>query len=100
MRVDFNAGNVVPENTAQASSPPRPQSAPTAETTNDGNTRFSSGEAGVSTLASAALHEPEVRTAKVEALRAQIASGNYNVSPSQIAASILEQFRTSRGNGR
>ena len=100
MRVDFNAGNVVPENTAQSGSPARPQSATSAETANDENTRFSSGEAGVSTLASAALHEPEVRTAKVEALRAQIASGNYNVSPNQIAASILEQFRTSRSSER
>ena len=99
MRVDFNAGNAVPENTVPTSSPARPQSAATANVANSENTRFSSGEAGVSTLASAALHEPEVRTAKVEALRQQIASGNYHVSPQQIAGSILDQLRTRRANG-
>lgn len=98
MRVDFNAGNAVPENTAQTSSPARPQSAAAADSANGTNTRFSSGEAGVSTLAAAALHEPEVRADKIEALRQQIASGNYHVSPQQIAGSILEQLRISRGN--
>lgn len=99
MRVDFNAGNAVPENTVPTSSPARPQNASATGAADSERTRFSSGEAGVSTLASAALHEPEVRTAKVEALRQQIASGNYHVSPQQIAGSILDQLRISRANG-
>lgn len=100
MRVDFNAGNAVPENAVPTSSPVRPQSAATTETVSGDSTRFFSGEVGVSTLASVALHEPEVRSAKVEALRQQIASGNYAVSPQQIAGSILEQLRTSGAQGR
>lgn len=98
MRVDFNAGNAVPENTVPTNSPARSQSTAAADATNSESTRFSSGEAGVSTLAAAALHEPEVRADKIEALRQQIASGNYHVSPQQIAGSILEQLRTSHGN--
>lgn len=99
MRVDFNAGNAFPESTVPTSSPARPQSTPAADAANNESTRFPSREAGVSTLASVALHEPEVRTAKVEALRQQIASGNYQVSSQQIAGSILEQLRISRANG-
>ena len=95
MRVDFNAGSAIPENTVSTSSSARaPETASSAG--NEETTRFSSGEAGVSTLAAVALHAPEVRQAKVEALRQQIAAGSYQVSPHQIAASIFDQLRTSQ----
>lgn len=97
MRVDFNAGTAIPENTTPTSSPSR---APESTSANgEETTRFSSGEAGVSTLAAVALHAPEVRQAKVEALRQQIASGTYQVSPHQIAASIFDHLRTSTKSG-
>lgn len=97
MRVDLNAGNAIPENTVQTSSPAHPQDT-SAVAAPDEDSQFSSGEAGVSTLASVALHAPEVRKAKVEELRAQIASGNYHISSNQLASSILDQLRTSRAN--
>jgi flagellar biosynthesis anti-sigma factor FlgM len=61
---------------------------------------FASLEAGVSTHAASALQAPEVRSGKVEALRAQIASGAYRVEPHQIADSILEQLRVRTSSGR
>lgn len=98
MRVDFNAGSAIPENQVSTSSPARPSETPSG-TSAEENSRFSSGEDGVSTLAAVALHAPEVRQAKVEALRQQIASGSYQVSPHQIAASIFDQLRTSTKTG-
>lgn len=98
MRVDLNAANAVPENNLQSGAPVRPGSAESKPTSDEGS-QFSSGTAGVSTLASVALHAPDVRQAKVEALREQIASGNYAVSSQQIAASILEQLRTHSQSG-
>jgi len=39
------------------------------------------------------LNSPEVRIEKVQALRSQVRSGTYQVSPAQVAGSILEQVR-------
>src|SRR5215472_9880200 len=99
MRVDLNAGSAVPENilenSAQSNKPARAGSIEVNKT-NEEASRFSTGEAGVSTVASVALNAPEVRQARVETLREQIASGNYAISSHEIAASILEQLRTNR----
>lgn len=96
MRVDLNVGSAVPENTTQATLPARAQSVAAGGSSMEAS-QFSSSEAGMSALAAAALDAPEVRTAKVEALRQQIASGNYQVSSHQIATSILEQLLPTRG---
>lgn len=98
MRVDLNAGSAVPENNMQSSQAARAGSTESKPTSEEGS-QFSSGAAGVSMLASVALHAPEVRQAKVAALREQLASGNYAVSSQQIAASILEQLRTQHQSG-
>jgi flagellar biosynthesis anti-sigma factor FlgM len=47
----------------------------------------------VGKLEAAALNSPEVRPEKVQALRSQLQSGTYHVSPAQVAGSILEQLR-------
>jgi flagellar biosynthesis anti-sigma factor FlgM len=47
----------------------------------------------VGKLETAALNSPEVRTEKVQALKSQLQSGTYQVSPAQVAGSILEQLR-------
>lgn len=53
----------------------------------------------MTSLAASALHGPEARTAKVEALRAQIAAGNYQVPSDQIAGSIIDHLRTTAAHG-
>ena len=103
MRVDLNAGNAIPESATQKSGGSRTHAAEgekgaeAGKSSNDGP--FSPNEARLTWLAAAALHAPEVRTARVEALRTEIAAGNYHVSPHQIAASIVDQLRTRKPNG-
>lgn len=96
MRVDLNAGSAIPESATQKSGASRSNAAE-AGSSNEG--WVSPMEAGVTSLAAAALHAPEVRTAKVEALRSEIEAGNYHVSPHQIAASIMEQLRMRKPDG-
>jgi flagellar biosynthesis anti-sigma factor FlgM len=102
MRVDLNAGAAIPESATQKSDSSRTHAAEgekreAGKSSNDGS--LSPNEASLTSLAAAALHAPEVRTARVEALRTEIAAGNYHVSPHQIAASIVDQLRTRRPNG-
>ncbi|HTJ88357.1 MAG TPA: flagellar biosynthesis anti-sigma factor FlgM [Terriglobales bacterium] len=96
MRVDLNSGGAIAESAGPKSAQSRSHAAggPASD-----NSEFSANEASVTSLAAAALHAPEVRTAKVEALRTAIATGTYHVSPHQIAASIVEQLRTRKPTG-
>jgi flagellar biosynthesis anti-sigma factor FlgM len=93
MRVDLNGGSAIAESASQKSTQSRSHAATGA------NNNSSTHEAGATSLAAAALHAPEVRTAKVEGLRTQIAAGNYHVSAHQIAASIVDQLRTRPNRG-
>jgi flagellar biosynthesis anti-sigma factor FlgM len=89
MRIDLNAG--APTSGAQAEKTPSqvaPASASKAE-----QTHLSESGTSVGKLESAALNSPEVRIEKVQALRSQVRSGTYQVSPAQVAGSILEQLR-------
>jgi flagellar biosynthesis anti-sigma factor FlgM len=89
MRIDLNAGATT--SGAQAEKTPSqvaPASANKAE-----QTHFSESGTSVGKLESAALNSPEVRIEKVQALRSQLQSGTYQVSPAQVAGSILEQLR-------
>lgn len=52
----------------------------------------------VVTLTQTALSQPDVRSERVDALRHQIASGTYQVSPSQIAAAVLADPLTGLGS--
>jgi flagellar biosynthesis anti-sigma factor FlgM len=93
MRVDLGVGSAIPQDAVQKGA-----RAHSHELGKRGETRFSNRDASLTSLAAAALNAPEVRAAKVEGLREKIASGSYHVSSHQIAASIVDQLRTSRSN--
>jgi negative regulator of flagellin synthesis FlgM len=90
MRIDLNPGATASgshaEKTASA------HAAPASARPTD-RTRLSESDTSVGKLEGAALNSPEVRTEKVQALRSQLQSGTYQVSPAQVAGSILEQLR-------
>ena len=87
MRIDLNAG--APTSGAQAEKTPS-QVAPASKAE---QTHLSESGTSVGKLETAALNSPEVRIEKVQALRSQLQSGTYQVSPAQVAGSILEQLR-------
>lgn len=89
MRIDLNAGSAVPNNQLEKS--PAAHASPAAAEPDDA--RISRSDTSVSALAASALQAPETRTQKVEALRSQIKAGTYQVSPGQIASSVLEHIR-------
>jgi len=89
MRIDLNAGTTTAGAQAEKASP---QVAPTS-TSQGEQTHFSESGTSVGKLETAALNSPEVRTERVQALKSQLQSGTYQVSPAQVAGSILEQLR-------
>lgn len=54
-------------------------------------TTLSTSSSAVASLVSQAMASPEVRQDKVNALKQQIASGNYNIDPSRIASGIASE---------
>jgi negative regulator of flagellin synthesis FlgM len=54
-------------------------------------TTLSTSSSAVSSLVSQAMASPQVRQDKVDALKQQVASGNYNIDPSKIAKGILSE---------
>ena len=89
MRIDLNAGATTSGLQAEKTSS---QVAP-ANRSQTQQTHLSENDPSVGRLETAALNSPEVRTEKVQALRSQLQSGTYQVSPAQVAGSILEQLR-------
>jgi negative regulator of flagellin synthesis FlgM len=89
MRIDLNTGAASAGSQAEKTSS---QVAPTSARQTH-QTHLSESDASVGKLETAALNSPEVRTEKVQALRSQLQSGTYQVSPAQVAGSILEQLR-------
>lgn len=88
MRIDLSAGLPLAE-----ADPSRIRSArPLSNDEAAGRTEVAtaSSSTSVRSLAQSVLDTPEVRTEKVDALRADIASGRYKVSSQQIAASMLD----------
>lgn len=89
MRIDLAAGATSSGTQAEKiSSRVAPASASQTE-----QTHLSESGTSVGKLETAALNSPEVRAAKVQALRLQLESGTYQVTPAQVAGSILEQMR-------
>ncbi|HET9365420.1 MAG TPA: flagellar biosynthesis anti-sigma factor FlgM [Candidatus Angelobacter sp.] len=89
MRVDLTAGATISgPQTEKTSSPVAPASA-----SRSAQTHLPESDASVGKLETVALNSPEVRNEKVQALRSQLQSGTYQVSPAQVADSILEQLR-------
>ena len=91
MRIDLNAGLTVPDSKLEKSSGSRsPQE---SKGTGADKSQLSGTEMSVNLLAGSALQAPEIRTDKVEALKAQIDTGTYQISSDQIAAVMMEQLR-------
>jgi len=89
MRIDLNPGSAVPDNPLEKNRPAH--AGPQATEADD--IRVSRSDTSVRSLVAAALNQPETRTQKVEALGSQIAAGTYQVSPSQVAGSVLKHIR-------
>jgi negative regulator of flagellin synthesis FlgM len=51
---------------------------------------LTSGSASIESLVSTALNSPEVRQDKVDSLKQAVNSGQYNLNPDNIAASIID----------
>ena len=90
MRIDLNSAGISGSQ-AEKTSPARPTQATTAASAD--KTQFSENEISAGKLAAAVLNSPEVRAERVQSLQSQLASGGYQVSPTQVAASIFEQLR-------
>jgi negative regulator of flagellin synthesis FlgM len=89
MRIDLNAGAT--SSGAQAEKTASHVAPASADQTDQ--KRLSESDASVGKLETAALNSPEVRAEKVQALKSQLQAGTYQVSPAQVAGSILEQLR-------
>jgi len=87
MRINLNVDSNVAETSLEKSASTRTLAA-AAQT--PAESQFSPNQSSVSSLLSAALAAPEVRQEKVDALKAQVMSGSYQVSSQQIASSMLE----------
>jgi len=87
MRINLSLDSNIAETSLDKSASTRP---PAAAVQTPAESQFSSNQGSVSSLLSAALAAPEIRQEKVDALKAQVTSGNYQVSSQQIASSMLE----------
>jgi len=90
MRIDLNAGLPLAEADSSRTRSSRPLSSD--ETAVQPELAMASSSTSVRSLAKSVLSAPEIRMEKVEALRSAIASGRYEVSPQQIASSMIEQL--------
>jgi flagellar biosynthesis anti-sigma factor FlgM len=91
MRIDLNSdGAVSGSQIDKTASPQRTQTAPSSIGNESG---ISESDMSAGKLNAAALNSPEVRTEMVQALKSQIESGSYQVSPAQVAGSMIEQMR-------
>jgi flagellar biosynthesis anti-sigma factor FlgM len=89
MRIDLNPGATI-----SGSHTEKPSShVARARASQTNQTDSSESGTSVGKLETEALKSPEVRSEKVRALRSQLQSGTYQVSPAQVAGSILEQMR-------
>lgn len=89
MRIDLSAGATTARSQAEKTAS---QGAPVSASQTE-QTHLLESDASVGKLETAALNSPEVRTEKVQKLRSQLQAGTYQVSPPQLAGSILEQLR-------
>jgi negative regulator of flagellin synthesis FlgM len=91
MRIDlFNssASQISSEASSQQVSPVALSS---TSASSEDHATLSSDSTSVSSLVSQALSYPEVRQDKVDSLKQSINSGQYEIDPSKIAGSILDE---------
>lgn len=82
-----NAGqiNSVASTSAAGQSEAKPSSAPNSEPVSADTADLGQ----VASLVSQAMDQPEIRQDKVDAIKAQIAAGTYEINPSKIADAII-----------
>jgi len=90
MRIDLNPGSGVEGAQSARSEPGRAGAAARTPAHDQKSVSF---ESSVGKLAETALNFPEVRQQKVQALKAQVDAGSYQVSDRNIAGALLEQLR-------
>ena len=86
MRIDLNTHHTPEISTDRASTTSATAQSASAAPQAD---RFSGDSVSLNSLAAQALQLPEVRQDKVDSLRQQIASGEYQVDPQKTAAAML-----------
>jgi flagellar biosynthesis anti-sigma factor FlgM len=90
MRIDlYNSASsgITPDSASKASSANQLQNSGSTED----RATLSSGSNSVSSLVSAAMGSPEMRSDKVASLQQQVQKGTYQIDPEQIAASMIDE---------
>jgi flagellar biosynthesis anti-sigma factor FlgM len=93
MRIDLvnsSAGELSSELSSQQVS--AQGAAQTGKTGTEDRATFTSDSTSVNSLVSAALKFPEVRQDKVDGLRQAVNSGQYQLDPAKIAASMVDEY--------
>lgn len=90
MRIDLNPGGGVE---GAQSAKPELQRSTVAGRTSSNDSAPVKFDSTIGKLMESALNSPEVREAKVEALKAQMDAGGYHASNQAIAGAVLEQLR-------
>jgi len=91
MRIDLNSST--PNSAPQIEKATSSHSARTTNSTGSSTSEFSESDLSTGRLTAAALDSPELRMDRVQALKSQIDAGTYQVSPAQVADSMMEQMR-------
>jgi flagellar biosynthesis anti-sigma factor FlgM len=92
MRVDLtnsSAGELSSELSTQVSAQNAAQS---GKASAEDHATFTSDSVSVNSLVSAALTSPEIRQDKVDSLRLSVSSGQYELDPAKIAASMVDHY--------
>jgi len=93
MRIDLF--NSTPGQLSSEASAPQAAAQTAAHSSQAGGedrTTLTSDTVSLSSLVSAALNSPEVRQDKVDSLRHAVGSGQYELAPAKIAASMVDDY--------
>ena len=90
MRIDLNPGSGIERAQSTKPEPQRSNAGGAASKAELGSVQF---ETSIGKLTESVLNFAEVRQGKVQALKAQIEDGTYQVSDHNIAGALLEQMR-------
>jgi negative regulator of flagellin synthesis FlgM len=91
MRIDlFNSAASQIANEQSSQQVNAQNTAKTVQSTAEDRATLTSDSSTVGSLVSTALSSPEIRQDKVDSLRQAISSGQYNLDPTQIAASMVD----------
>jgi negative regulator of flagellin synthesis FlgM len=93
MRIDLTNSSAS-ELTSELSSQPvsTPSAASTGKAATEDRATFTSDSVSVNSLVSTALNSPEIRQDKVDTLRLAVTSGQYELDPAKIAASMVDDY--------